>query len=119
MALAQAVVFHHVVVSCALAALTAIGGLSLGREKLPISLQMPKTNGDDDAATSSLAADPPTINGFSNADRQLGSTILVTGNRCPEERLKPAARPLDPTNFSVALAADPRSYWPQLPTLLP
>jgi hypothetical protein len=79
MALHQAVVFHQLVVSCALAALTAIGGPSLGREKLLNSLQMREPLADYDAATSSLVAARSTINGFSNTDRQLGNAMLVTG----------------------------------------
>jgi hypothetical protein len=95
------------VVSCALAALTAIGGFSLGRERLLISLQMSEPYGDSDATTNSLVVARSTINGYSNANRQLGSAILAMGNRCPEERFKPVATPPDPMNFSVAVAAEP------------
>jgi hypothetical protein len=107
MALNQAIVFHQAVVSCALAALTAIGGFSLGRERLLISLQMSEAHGGYDATTNSLVVVRSTINGYSNANRPLGRAILAMGNRCPEERFKPAATPPDPMNFSVAVAADP------------
>lgn len=119
MAFDQAVVFHQGVVACALAALMAIGGLSLDREQLLVSAQMRKPQAHYDAARSSLVAARSTMSGFSNGARQRGGVILVTGSRCPEEKLSPAATPPYLTNFAVAFAADPGSYWPQLPILLP
>jgi hypothetical protein len=68
---------------------------------------MSEPYGDSDATTNSLVVARSTINGYSNANRQLGSAILAMGNRCPEERFKPVATPPDPMNFSVAVAAEP------------